>query len=113
MRERFLTASAPNLAETDAPDRRALLSAALGFLRLAPQTPSLRALHSSLDSWAGIGLVVTGMDRHGYVLSLGKIHEDGWRASFYGNPMTSAAGFATAPTPWHAVQRAAWIAANG
>ena len=30
--------------------RRALLTAALGFLRLPPQTRALRALHAWLDS---------------------------------------------------------------
>ena len=91
-------------------DRRALLVAALGFLQLQPQAPTLRALHTWLDSWAGVGLIVTGMERHGFDLTLSKIHGDGWRASFYGNPMTSADGFAVAATPWTAVQRAAWIA---
>ena len=50
------------------------------------------------------------MERHGFDLTLSKIHGDGWRASFYGNPMTSADGFAVAAAPWTAVQRAAWIA---
>lgn len=36
--------------------RRTLLTAGLGFLRLRPDTPGLRALHAWLDSWAGIGL---------------------------------------------------------
>ena len=53
---------------------------------------------------------MTGMERHGFDLSLSKIHGDGWRASFYGNPMTSADGFATAEIPWQSVQRAAWAA---
>jgi hypothetical protein len=46
------------------PDRRrALLSAALAFLQLPPQTPALRALHAWLDNWRGVGLVVDGMRR--------------------------------------------------
>jgi hypothetical protein len=40
--------------------RRALLTAALGFLRLPPQTSALRALHAWLDNWRGVGLVVEG-----------------------------------------------------
>ncbi len=70
----------------------------------------LTALHAWLDSWTGLGHVVVGMEHQGYALSLGKIHGDGWRASFYADAMTSATGFATAPTPWQAVQRAAWMA---
>jgi hypothetical protein len=31
--------------------RRALLTAALGFLQLPPQTSALRALHAWLDDW--------------------------------------------------------------
>jgi hypothetical protein len=29
-----------------------------------------------------------------------------------GDPMISAAGYGVAPTPWQAVQRAAWAAVN-
>ena len=52
--------------------RRALLTAALGFLQVAPRRPALHALHSWLDSWAGIGHVVVGMERYGFQLSLKK-----------------------------------------
>jgi hypothetical protein len=57
---------------TPAPtDRRlATLRAALGFLQLAPRAPELRLLHRWLDTWAGLGLVVTGMARQGFQLSL-------------------------------------------
>jgi hypothetical protein len=47
-------------------DRRALLTAAVGFLQLPPQTSALRALRAWLDSWTGIGHIVTGMERHGF-----------------------------------------------
>jgi hypothetical protein len=50
------------------------------------------------------------MERHGVALTLSQVHCDGWRAAFYANPMLSAAGFEMAPTPWQAVQRAAWAA---
>jgi len=88
--------------------RRALLIAALGFAQISAPAASLRALRSWLDDWTGVGHVVVGMERQGFAVSLGKIHGDGWRASFHRDPMTSAAGFATADTPWRAVQRAAW-----
>jgi hypothetical protein len=88
--------------------RRALLTAALGFVQLSPQTPALRALHAWLDSWRGFGLVVDGMRRQGYRGSLREI--DAWVASFRRDPMVSDPGFASAPTPWEAVQQAAWAA---
>ena len=88
--------------------RRALLTAALGFLQFPPRTPTLRALHAWLDNWRGVGLIVHGMRRHGYRVSLREI--DAWVASFRHDPMVSDAGFASAATPWQAVQRAAWAA---
>lgn len=92
-------------------DRRALLTAALAFVQLAPQTSALRALHAWLDSWTGLGHVVVGMERQGFKVSLRSIAVDvGWVASFHGDPGTSAAGYAAAATPWAAVQRAAWTA---
>ena len=71
--------------------RRAVLAAALGFLQLPPQTSALRALHAWLDNWRGIGLVVAGMRRQGYRVSLREI--DAWVASFRHDPMVSDAGF--------------------
>jgi hypothetical protein len=85
--------------------RRALLTAALGFLQLH-HTSAL--LHAWLDNWRGVGLIVKGMRRQGYRVSLREI--DAWVASFRRDPMVSDAGFASAPTPWEAVQRAAWAA---
>jgi hypothetical protein len=43
--------------------RRALLMAALGFLQLRHQPPEVAPLRQWLNSWAGIGAVVTGMER--------------------------------------------------
>ena len=60
--------------------RRSLLVAALGFLQLSPQAPALRALHAWLDSWRGVGLIVEGMRRQGYRVSLREI--DAWVAGF-------------------------------
>jgi hypothetical protein len=48
------------------------------------------------------------MRRQGYHVSLREI--DAWVASFRHDPMVSDAGFASAATPWEAVQRAAWAA---
>ena len=95
--------------------RRALLTAALGFLRLQPRTSALSALHAWLDSWSGIGHVVVGMDRQGYRVSLKKYgNGDGsWVAQFNRDVATSADGFGSGPTPWAAVQAAAWVAVKG
>jgi hypothetical protein len=53
--------------------RRALLTAALGFLQLPPQTSALRALHAWRDNWRGVGLIVEAMRRQGYCVSLREI----------------------------------------
>jgi hypothetical protein len=55
-----------------------------------------------------MGLIVEGMRRQGYRVSLREI--DAWVASFRHDPMVSDDGFASAPSPWEAVQRAAWTA---
>ena len=96
--------------DADANRRRRLLVAALGFLQLEPRARELRLLHGWLSTWNGIGLIAAGMERHGYALSLCKIRDDGWAASFDHHPMLAPDGFATAATPWAAVQRAAWAA---
>jgi hypothetical protein len=87
--------------------RRALLTAALGFLALPAHTPALRALHAWLDNWRGLGLIVDAMRRQGYRVSLREI--EAWVASFRHDPMVSVLGFGSAPTPWGAVQQAAWV----
>lgn len=54
--------------------RRALLRAALGFLQLRPEPPEVAPLRQWLDSWTGLGVIVTGMLRQGYdavLLSVG------------------------------------------
>jgi hypothetical protein len=45
--------------------RRALLTAALGFLQLRDQPPEVTLLRRWLDSWAGLGDVVAGLPRLG------------------------------------------------
>jgi len=95
--------------------RARLMLATLGFLRLDGQlSPVLHALHRWLDTWRGIGDIAVGMARQGYDLQLTRYDERGWRATFYMTGMehslTSATGSAWEPTPWRAVQRAAWEA---
>ncbi len=88
--------------------------AALGFALLPPSAPELRVVHGWLDTWRGIGDVVVGMARQDYDLQLTRYDGRGWRATFYTSGMehsaTRAIGSAWEPTPWRAVQRAAWEA---
>ena len=90
--------------------RRANLTAALGFLQLPSRASELQRLHRWLDTWTGVGLITVGVERHGYRLSLSHITEGEWRARFMGDPMISASGYGVASTPWRAVQIAAWVA---
>ena len=91
--------------------RRLLLGAALGFLRLPATEPELVMLHRWLDTWNGIGLVAGGMHRQGLRLLLSHIAEGEWRCVFMGDsPRLAPEGYGVAPTPWQAVQRAAWAA---
>jgi len=96
----------------DFAQRRALVTAALGFDLLDPHEPELRLLHGWLDSWRGIGDVVRGMARQDYLLHLTNIDRSTWRATFSRDAMISAEGFGADQTPWGAVQRAAWEALN-
>jgi hypothetical protein len=50
--------------------RRALLSAALGFLQLHEQPAEVAALRRWLDTWAGMGDVITGLTRQGWDVEL-------------------------------------------
>lgn len=97
--------------------RRALLTAALGFLQVrwgpAPPPP-VAALERSLNSWAGVGAVIVGMRRLGYDVALLSVGPERWEASFLeANPVGGApltAGYAEERTLRRAVQQAAWEA---
>ena len=55
-----------------------------------------------------------GVERHGTRLSLSHITEDEWRAMFMDeNALLAPRGYGVAPTPWRAVQLAAWAALKG
>jgi hypothetical protein len=98
--------------ELDARGRR--LRAALAAVLVHADAPELRLVHRWLDSWSGIGLVVDGMSRQGYTVSLGEHGVGRWIAAFFhsrgGHEPIAAAGTAQEATPWRAVQRAAWEA---
>jgi hypothetical protein len=90
--------------------RAANLRCALGFLRLTSGEPELNLLHRWLDSvrpW-----VDHGRRRAPGLPALAQSHREGeWRAVFMReSPMLAPAGFGVAPTPWRAVQDAAWMA---
>jgi hypothetical protein len=92
-------------------DRRgSLLLVALEAARLPANAHPLPALRSWLDSWNGLGAVVTGMERQGYDARLIR-YSEGWRAAFLPQDHTTrpwvgqVLSFHT--TPWRAVQAAA------
>ena len=94
---------------------RATLTAALAFTQLPPYEPELQLLHRYLDSWRGVGDVVVGMHRAGWDVQLTQYGDGYWRATFYVTGMAHSivGGSAWEPTPWRAVQRAAWDAVSG
>jgi hypothetical protein len=94
--------------------RRVLLTAALGFTLVRwpdPVPPVATLVATWLDSWRGLGAILAGMTAQGFNVEL-KEFPDGWRANFYpvGIAHSIVAGSAYEPTPWRAVQRAAWEA---
>ena len=94
--------------------RHALLTAALGFMQLdrwnEPKPPAMIALATWLDTWAGLGAIVTGMAAQGCDLQLTEYAGENWRATFFVTGMAHSIvkGSAYEPTPGRAVQRAAW-----
>ena len=68
-----------------------------------------------LDSWMGIGLIVAGMAHQGWDLQLTAYAGRDWRANFFpaGIAHSILGGSGWEPTPWRAVQRAAWDALHG
>jgi hypothetical protein len=94
--------------------RRALLTAALGFLQLRQQTTEVALLRRYLDSWRGLGDLVVGVNAQGYDLEMRQF-PTGWRANLYptGTAHSIVVASAWELTPWRAVQQAAWAALKG
>ena len=98
--------------------RRALLTAALGFALVdtkgQPAPKEVQLMREWLDTWTGIGQIVTGMARQDYDLELTRYDGRGWGATFYvagvEHSLTSRTASAWESTPWRAVQVAAWEA---
>jgi hypothetical protein len=76
------------------------------------KAPELRLVHDWLDSWSGIGLIIAGMTHQGWDVQLTAYAACGWRPTFFpvGIAHSIVDGSAWEPTPWRAVQRAAWAA---
>jgi hypothetical protein len=91
----------------DARGRR--LRAALAAVVVRDRARELDLIHQWLDSWSGIGL---GMTHQGWDVQLTAYSGRDWRANFFpvGIAHSIVGGSAWEPTPWRAVQRAAWEA---
>jgi hypothetical protein len=97
--------------ELDARGRR--LRAALAAVLVRDRARELDLVHQWLDTWAGLGLVVVGMTHQGWDVQLTAYAARDWRANFFPAGIAhSIGGTAWEPTPWRAVQRAAWEALN-
>jgi len=95
--------------------RRTLLLAALGVVIIKDwqSVRELVLLHAWLDTWSGLGAIVVGMERHGFELWLAK-DRNGWRSTFLHRSHVTQPWVGQVlywcPTPWRAVQEAAWRA---
>ena len=99
--------------ELDARGRRP--RAALAAVLVRDNTPELRLMHQWFDSWAGRRPYRCRYAWQGYDLQLTAYRGGGgWRANFFsaGLAHSIVGGSAWEPTPWRAVQRAAWEAVN-
>jgi hypothetical protein len=76
--------------------RRSLLTAALAAVRVKQDEPELAMVHRWLDTWRGLGDVVTGMARQDYDLASTRFDGRGWRATFYVRGMEQSPANATA-----------------
>jgi hypothetical protein len=96
------------IGRLDARGRR--LRAALAAVLVPDNAPELRLVREWLDSWYGLGLVVEGMTHQGWDLQLTAYAARDWRANFFpvGIAHSIVDGSAWEPTPWRAVERAAW-----
>jgi hypothetical protein len=87
-----------------------LLAAPLAAALVRDGAPELRLVRAWLDSWSSIGLIVAGMTHQGWDVQLTAYAARDWRANFFpvGIAHSIVGGSAWEPTPWRAVQRAAW-----
>jgi hypothetical protein len=97
---------------TDARARR--LRAALAAALVPHNAPEVQLVREWLNNWSGIGLVLAGMTHQGWDVQLTAYAARDWRATFFpvGIAHSIVGGSAWEPTPWRAVQRAAWETLN-
>jgi hypothetical protein len=94
-------------------DRRALLLlVALEAARLRTNAHPVPALRAWLDSWNGLGAVVTGMERHGYDASLTRYPKAGVPRSFHGTTQRGL-GWSGVALPRYALARGPGAGAGG
>jgi hypothetical protein len=72
--------------------------------------PELRRLREWLNNWPGIGLIIVGRTHQSWDVQLTAYAARDWRANFFraGIAHSIVGGSAWEPTPWRAVQWAAW-----
>jgi hypothetical protein len=88
-------------------ERRALLTAALGFLQLRQEPPEVAPLRRYLDSWRGVGDAVVGLNAQALDIEMWQF-PPGWRVNLYptGTAHSIVVASAWEPTVWTAVQGA-------
>jgi hypothetical protein len=96
------------VVELDARGHR--LRAVLAAVLVRDKAPELRLGREWPDSWSGIGLIIAGMTHQGWGVQLTAYAARDWRPNFLpvGIAHSIVGGSAWEPTPWRAVQRAAW-----
>ena len=80
--------------------RRALLVAALGFLKLREQPAEVVMFRHWLDSWAGMGDVIAGLTRQGLDAELCQF-PNGWRANLYPTGTATPSSLRLGGSPRH------------
>jgi hypothetical protein len=91
---------------------RSRLRAALAAALVPDNAPEAQLFRRWLDNWSGVGLVLTGRAHQGWDVQPTAYAARDWRATFYpvGIAPSIVGGTAWEPTPWRAVQQAAWTA---
>jgi hypothetical protein len=94
--------------------RLANLRAALAAVLVRYNAPELQLVHEWLDSGRGSGLIIAGLAHQGWDVQLTAYAARDGRANVFpvGIAHSIVGGSPWEPTPWRAVQRAAWATLN-